>query len=639
MLRIILPSFLFFSISTMCLAQPADLSRLYELEEKAYLGLLQAPERQATNNYDLVYQRMDWEVNPNVNYITGNVISHFKPTENLSDLEFDLSTDLIVNSVTYHGLPAQFSQIAGDILRITLPIEVAAMQLDSVSVNYEGTPPNTGLGSFVQSTHNESPIIWTLSEPYGAKDWWPCKQNLQDKVDSIDVFVTTPQAYKAVSNGLLVSEINEGSNTVFHWKHRYPIATYLICMAVTDYEVYSNLVPFDNHTVEVVNYVYPEDFATAQSVTPDVVAQMQLYASLFGDYPFKLEKYGHAQMGWGGGMEHQTITFMGGWNYELMAHELAHHWFGDKVTCGSWEDIWLNEGFATYLSGLCYEFLLPQYWMSFKEQRIANVVSQPDGSVLCGDTSDIGRIFSGRLSYAKGAMVLHMMRWVIGDSAFFAATRNYLTDAGNAYAFARTPELKAHMEAASGQNLSWYFDDWFTGEGYPSYTVDWQQTPNGMVSLIVNQSQSHSSVDFFELPIPIRFSNQSQDTIITFNHTFSGQVFTTQLPFEVNDVVFDPELRIISANNTITSISENPKFERIEILPNPVSESFSLSRVDPRVSSVQLHNLSGKMVYSYPISAIQNNAFMLPSLASGLYFVEITGQAVRQVAKLVVQKN
>lgn len=639
MLRIILPSFLFFSISTMCLAQPADLSRLYELEEKAYLGLLQAPERQATNNYDLVYQRMDWEVNPNVNYITGNVISHFKPTENLSDLEFDLSTDLIVNSVTYHGLPAQFSQIAGDILRITLPIEVAAMQLDSVSVNYEGTPPNTGLGSFVQSTHNESPIIWTLSEPYGAKDWWPCKQNLQDKVDSIDVFVTTPQAYKAVSNGLLVSEINEGSNTVFHWKHRYPIATYLICMAVTDYEVYTNLVPFDNHTVEVVNYVYPEDFATAQSVTPDVVAQMQLYASLFGDYPFKLEKYGHAQMGWGGGMEHQTITFMGGWNYELMAHELAHHWFGDKVTCGSWEDIWLNEGFATYLSGLCYEFLLPQYWMSFKEQRIANVVSQPDGSVLCGDTSDIGRIFSGRLSYAKGAMVLHMMRWVIGDSAFFAATRNYLTDAGNAYAFARTPELKAHMEAASGQNLSWYFDDWFTGEGYPSYTVDWQQTPNGMVSLIVNQSQSHSSVDFFELPIPIRFSNQSQDTIITFNHTFSGQVFTTQLPFEVNDVVFDPELRIISANNTITSISENPKFERIEILPNPVSESFSLSRVDPRVSSVQLHNLSGKMVYSYPISAIQNNAFMLPSLASGLYFVEITGQAVRQVAKLVVQKN
>jgi hypothetical protein len=330
---------------------------------------------------------------------------------------------------------------------------------------------------------------------------------------------------------------------------------------------------------------------------------------------------------------------MGDWNYELMAHELAHHWFGDKVTCGSWEDIWLNEGFATYLSGLCYEFLLPQYWMSFKEQRIANVVSQPDGSVLCGDTSDIGRIFSGRLSYAKGAMVLHMMRWVIGDSAFFAATRNYLTDAGNAYAFARTPELKAHMEAASGQNLSWYFDDWFTGEGYPSYTVDWQQTPNGMVSLIVNQSQSHSSVDFFELPIPIRFSNQSQDTIITFNHTFSGQVFTTQLPFEVNDVVFDPELRIISANNTITSISENPKFERIEILPNPVSESFSLSRVDPRVSSVQLHNLSGKMVYSYPISAIQNNAFMLPSLASGLYFVEITGQAVRQVAKLVVHKN
>ncbi|MBL0103769.1 MAG: hypothetical protein IPP51_08435 [Bacteroidetes bacterium] len=239
-----------------------------------------------------------------------------------------------------------------------------------------------------------------------------------------------------------------GSTNTYQWKHRYPIAAYLVCLAVTDYAEYSHWVPYGSDLLEVQNYVYPEDSAFAVTQTNQIVPIMQLYDTLFGIYPFQNEKYGHAQFNWGGGMEHQTITFVSGFDFELIAHELAHHWFGDKVTCASWHDIWLNEGFATYLALLCYEHMDPNYWLMSKQYYISSVTSSPDGSVYCPDTLDPNRIFDGRLSYFKGAMILNQLRWVIGDSAFFAGCNNYLTDVACAYGFATTDQFRQHMEAA-----------------------------------------------------------------------------------------------------------------------------------------------------------------------------------------------
>ncbi|MBK7970327.1 MAG: hypothetical protein IPK08_16080 [Bacteroidetes bacterium] len=177
-------------------------------------------------------------------------------------------------------------------------------------------------------------MIWTLSEPYGSSDWWPCKNGLTDKADSIDIFLNVPNAMTGASNGILIAETPNGTTKLFHWKHKYPIA-YLICMAVTNYVKYS-LCPLAGDTLEIVNYVYPEDSLLATSQTDEIVSMVQLYDTLFGVYPFHNEKYGHAQFGWGGGMEHQTMTFVSNFGFDLLAHELAHHWFGDKVTYGSW---------------------------------------------------------------------------------------------------------------------------------------------------------------------------------------------------------------------------------------------------------------------------------------------------------------
>lgn len=415
-----------------------QLDEIAAMEMKANLGRLYQPTGNLITDYDIHYHRCVWHVDPAQRYIRGEITTYFAPiSAGFDTIRFNLSDSLTVDSVKYHTSSVPFIH-ADEMLTIPLPAPINIFDPDSVSVYYHGVPPTTGFGSFATEMHEGVPVMWTLSEPYGASDWWPCKNSLTDKADSIDVIITSPAAYRGASNGILVSEVISGNDKTCHWKHRYPIATYLVCMAVTNYASYSDWVPFESTLVEVLNYVYPEDSASAASQTPRVIPVMQLFDTLFGLYPFANEKYGHCQFNWGGGMEHQTFSFMGSFGHELVAHELAHMWFGDMVTCGSWEDIWLNEGFATYLSGLTYEHMFNgEWWMPFKRNRIDKVTSQPDGSVWCDDTTSVSRIFNSRLSYAKGAMILHQLRWVIGDLAFFTAVNNYLYDPNLTYEIGR----------------------------------------------------------------------------------------------------------------------------------------------------------------------------------------------------------
>lgn len=610
-----------------------DLSGIIQLERAANSGLVHFRSPETTNNYDLKYHRMEWFLDPNVNYIDGSVTSYFESTtEGFQQINFDLSAALTVTEVLYHGQNMTFNHSAEHILEINLPQIIPNGELDSITVVYEGAPVHTGFGSFRKGiTHEGNPIIWTLSEPFGAKDWWPCKIDLNDKIDSIDVIVSTPLPYRVASNGLLVSETQGGSGATYHWKHRYPITAYLIAVAVADFDVYSNFVPVDDGPdIEVLNYVYPEKLEQAMAATPTTVEIMHLFNDLFGLYPFANEKYGHAQFGFGGGMEHQTMSFMGGWSHALQAHELAHQWFGNKVTCGSWQDIWLNEGFATYLEGLTYEHGLGTTdWREWLIGRINKVTEQPDGAVWVQDSTNINRIFNGRLSYSKGAMVLHMLRWKLGDEDFFQALRNYLDDSQLAYGYARSHHLKSHLEAQSGMDLTPFFEDWFYGEGYPSYRINWWEE-NGSIQVYIQQATSHSSVDFFEMPIPIQFSGEGLDSIVVFDHTFSGQQFSINLPFEPEEATFDPALWLVSKNNEVNNAIVFTKdlaelTSSVKLFPNPASDQINvhLDNWPEMPQNMTILNLTGQPVLELDRPSFYNE-ISINELPAGLYFIEMS---------------
>ncbi|MBK9733316.1 MAG: T9SS type A sorting domain-containing protein [Chitinophagaceae bacterium] len=592
------------------------------------------------NNYDVKYHRCEWKINPSVYYISGKVTTYFEPTEDgFSAIDFDFNANMITDSVKYHGSAATFTQQADNLLTIDLPAEVPVGNIDSISVYYQGTPIGSGFGSFIQSSHNGTPILWTLSEPFGAKDWWPCKQSLNDKIDSIDILVTCPQTYRDGSNGVLIAETQTGNSKTYHWKSHYPIAAYLVAVAVTNYSTYSDYATLTNgEQLEILNYVYPEDLATAQSLTPAIVPVIELYSMLTIDYPFANEKYGHCQFGWGGGMEHQTMTYCVAFDEWLIAHECAHQWFGDKVTCGSWEDIWLNEGFATFFEGLTQQYLYPGNWEGWKHSHRDYIVSEPDGSVLCTDTTDVGRIFDGRLSYSKGAFVLHMLRWQLGDSIFFEGIKQYLLDPDLAYNYAKTPDLKAHMEAVSGLDLTVFFDQWYYKEGYPTYNLSWYPFGNS-VSVTVNQSQSDPSVSFFQMPLPVEFKDATHDTILVLNNTFAGQTFSVDPGFTPDEVIFDPELWILSGNDVVTEVDapvrDNLMFS---IFPNPVADEMSVtySITNTLSDKLVITDVSGRVVkiVTNDKQLFQNTfEINISDLPVGVYFLRTT-----EGNKVVVKK-
>lgn len=540
-----------------------------EMEAVAWQRTHAKLESTALNNYNLIYQRCYWEIDPAVNYISGNIMSYFKPTvTGFSQIQFDLKDNMKVDSVIYHSSQVQFARLPGDLLQIVLPSTLQLNSQDSVTVYYGGQPKSDGFGSFVQSEHNGVPVLWTLSEPYGAKVWWPCKQNLVDKIDSIDIIVKVPQGNRVASNGVLLSEIVSGNDKLFHWRSRYPITTYLVALAVTNYTAYSDHVPLQTTTLQVLNYVYPESYNSAKAATHYIVDIIQFFDSLLVEYPFAKEKYGHAQFGWGGGIEHQTMSFMVGFSQALMAHECAHQWFGDYITCGSWEDIWLNEGFATFFEWLVVERVDRNNWNTGLPSIIRDITSQPGGSVRCDDTTQVGRIFNGRLSYSKGAFLLRMLRWKLGDQIFFNTLKTYLQDPALKNGYAKTPQLIKHFETGSGKDLSVFFDQWYYKQGYPSYRVFWSQS-GSEVSFTVTQTQSHASVSFFEMPVALKFVGQNSDTAVIFDHLYSGQSMSFRVSFPVSRLYFDPELKLLSGQNTVVRLKNSD----LIVYPNPAGKS------------------------------------------------------------------
>jgi len=586
----------------------------------------------ASDNFDVNYYRCIWNVDPAVRFISGSVTSHFRITAPTNNIVFDFTNALPVDSVRFRGSKISFTQAPNNALTLNFPLTLTTGQRDSVSIFYKGVPPNGG--AFTQSFHASTNILWTLSEPYGARTWWPCKDNLKDKADSIDILLTCPQAYVSSSNGLPETDIVSGGQRTIFWKHRYPIASYLVAFSITNYNISSATANLPGRNVPVVAYAYPESVSTFTPATGIAKFALEKFSALFTEYPFAKERYAQTQFGAGGGMEHQTNSFIVNAASSLVAHELGHQWFGDKVTCGSWSDLWLNEGFATYMEYLYTELSNPSGRLPLLQSWRSNITSVTDGSVYVrgSDTLNEGRLFSSRLTYRKGGYLVHMLRWKLGDSTFFRGIRRYLNDPQLAYNFALSTDLQRNLETESGQNLSEFFKDWLYGEGYPDYTASWY-TGNGTdVEVKLYQVTSHPSVSFYEMPVPLYFSNATRDTIITVNHTQTGQFFKVNPGFVPDAMSIDPLLWILARNKTVER-SSTPLAPpgggtngNIIFSSNPVRGSLQL-QFSPLGSGgvrVELFNSLGQQVYSNIVASTSTQLTINTGhLAAGIYWLRL----------------
>jgi len=629
----------FLAIQSFFAQENLEMKGLMAKEMKSYLAKMGIGNTNPnTLNYDLQYQRMDVSINPAVAQISGSVTSHFKPTQAMSSIYFDLTNQLTVSQVTFHGQPLVFQQLSTKEVKIDFTSSLPANVLDSLTIQYSGTPP-TNNNAFFTSTQGGNPVLSTLNEPYGAQDWFPTKQSLNDKIERFDIKVTTPSQYSVASNGKLMSEtiLGNGQKLTF-WRTNYPTTAYLIALSITNFVKLNDTM--GNPPFPFVNYIYPATAANTTSMANIEWTKtvMNTFETYFGLYPFRNEKYGHMEFTAGGGMEHQTMSSMGGWSKQLIAHELAHQWFGDKVTCGAWNDIWLNEGFATFGEHVANEKLLltNTQFLSYLLNEKNVITSAPGGSVYVADANlgSIGTIFSGRLSYSKGGYVVRMIKWILGDAVFYQALKDYHARPNLAYNYVRTSDLNTSLLQSTGKDFTEFFNDWIYGQGYPTYDIRWKQTGNTL-TFKAAQTQSHSSVSFFEMPLPIKVNGTGgQVAYLALNNTTNNQYFTESVSFPVASVEFNYEYQILEKNSTVTqdnalSVSDLSK-QQFALYPNPAKNDININGID-KATDFTIYFTDGKLVRQgiyQPEKSIN-----ISELVPGTYIFKINDKNVKFLKK------
>ena len=619
--------FLTLTLAIICEIVTAQVPFKFELEKQAIKekSKFNVSKRSSENenNIDVTYYNCVWNVNPEVRFIGGAVAIHYKYGDQYNGtVQFDCNTSLTIDSVIYGGAQILFThtdnQISPDLEGNTLG------NIDSVVIFYHGVPESSGLGSFeIDTTSLGNPCMWTLSQPFGARDWWPCKQSLSDKADSIDIVVNVPIGNYVASNGLIVSEDTINNKLSAHWKHRYPIATYLIAIAVSNYERYSELVPLTTGNLLVENYAYPEDSGLWQWLSFNTNQAIQYFDSLLVPYPFMREKYGHAQFVRGGGMEHQTMSFMADIGSWLMSHELAHQWFGNYITCGSWKDIWLNESFATYLTGLFYERFSDGFFPIWKSIQRDYIMSMPGGKVIVTDTMAVDSIFNPRLTYSKGAAVLQMLRKTLGDEVFFEGLRSYLNDTSLALCFAYTSDFVRHMELVSNKDLTLFFNQWLETEGYPILNIEWYQM-DGKLKLNVTQNHSVDNVSPFTFMYPIFLYGNGIEQVKWISINSSNTTFEFDIPFSIDSLKTDVNFDFLV--KTITSQISATDAAPLLIYPNPGNNNFTLKSVNKLLQEEPiLMNTLGQIVpckFTLSPDGFAGN-LTVESLSQGVYFLKV----------------
>jgi aminopeptidase N len=522
----------------------------------------------AERGYDVLTYDLAFDLDPAVVFVEGRAVIRLTSLrQGLSEVRLDLDDAMTVRSVERDGVPVPGWAAAADSLRVPLDPPLGAEERATLVVRWGGTPHAGGALAF-WNTPSSGPAVSSLAQPFDARTFWPCVDDPADKAVTT-VAVTVPGGYVAVSAGLGSSAPAGAGKVTFTWRLPQPIPTYLVSLAVARFETitaeYRSL--DGTRTMPVVGYVVPEHVPMNRPRVASMVGHLEVLASLFGEYPFLDTKYGIVEGSFSGGMEHPTITLIGASLLgnptrdltSLLVHEAAHQWWGDEVTMRTWDDIWLNEGFATYS-----EVLYAERASGLEPGRLLS--SRYDDGLYAGQLAprvvapaeDPFR-FTGAV-YAKGGWVLHMLRRLVGDETFFATLREYRRrhERGNA----TRADLRAAFEEVSGRDLKQFFDQWVETPYRPVLRASFRNLADGRVEVTVRQSQGHAVVHpqpapgdspHYRFPLVLRaFSATSAATTALVDVTQTVETFTLPAPGGAPAVglVLDPDgdlLKIVEA--------------------------------------------------------------------------------------------
>lgn len=587
-------------------------------------------------NIDVKFYHLDLEIAIDSAYISGTVKCVFETTVPfVNEVWLSLNSSLRVTNVT--GDVSSFLQ-TGDSILITLD-DVYGMNVHvQVVIDYEGVPVEAGgyKGLRYETHHGGEPIIATLSTPFLAHYWYPCKDGPSDKPDSVYVDITIPVKFYsdieviAVSNGVLENVIDNGSTKTYQWRHRYPIVPYYVMAAISNFVLYSeSYTGIYGETYPLDYYVFEPDLATSISGVEDMPLALDVYSELFGEYPFSAEKYGMTQLGYYGAIENQTNTITNsmspGWFY-VSVHELGHMWFADMITCESWHHAWLNEGFATYSEALYDEAVFG--YEAYKDNIAANEYLS-GGTVYLENASDTFDIFQN-IIYRKGCYVLHMLRGVLGDSVFFDCIYDYANDPEFMYAQATTEEFRELCEEISGEDLLYFFDEWIYDEYYPNYHFNFENLGNEVAFLIKQVQGDQGRRPVFEMPVEVMLIYQSGgDTTVRVWNDEEYQVFIVPTTETVDMIIIDPEMKILKKATYHPELpvgigEDNIENSLVNIYPNPMGETANIE-ISLHTESVDfvLYDMYGKELMKLEDLNPGNHCIERGNLPSGTYIYSI----------------
>jgi len=535
-----------------------NLSERLAQQKSEYLQKIVQAEQLKTENqdhYDVGYYSLDLNVDPVNRELSGSVqVVAEVIADTFRQVDLNFWDGMNVSNIFWTNNENKNLQYnhEQDILTVKLDSTLKLGEHFQITIIYSGKPQFSPYGGFGFHSHAGKPMIWTLSQPFGARSWWPCKDLTSDKADSVDIRVTVPNELIVASNGSLRETSTEGDLTTFWWHEQYPIVSYLISLAIHPYKVYYDDYIYNNglDTMQIHFYMFHsnyEEIKPLNALTKDMIA---FFASCYGEYPFVKEKYGHAEFVAGGAMEHQTCTSFGFWNEPVIAHELAHQWGGDLITCDTWNHIWLNEGFATYSEALWIEHVHPEFPAS-DYQLQANLYLGP-GTIYVEDPEH-EVILHGGLSYNKGSWVFHMLRHIVGDTTFFKILKTYFASPLHSYGTATTEEFQAIAEQLSGKNLERFFHQWIYEEWFPHYSYLWQSTDLGngnfKVSGLVNQIQTEGPL--FEMPVDMTIRTAAGDTTFVLLSDEQSEYFECTVKSRPNTVLLDKDNWILKQVSVI----------------------------------------------------------------------------------------